>query len=565
MQMLRNHRRWQRVSDSIQSDGFLPRVFVGIEYFANYDSILFSENEPVKEPVDILGFAEIMTKQRRSKHYRNLADRLHPDMMLSHYPFLRNTNETEFKKFKLKLENACRCVNSAYDSISNITENDYRKLEKSRNEENEDEDLDFTTFALTKCYIGFKLTNAKQHRAISTDMVNEIIQEHVVETEDGDMYEWVYKLGVKYRAIDRSKPISMMLDGKELRNRESLGQNYKDHVRDHMRVEAIGVKPIIDGRCFYCNYSSWSKHMYCPEGRAFFQENKVQFSTIEAKKLFPDIRSNNGNRIINPDYIAFSNAYLNMESLTFMTNTEFESSGYIAAINHINHEVPPNILNNPELLKSHAFFHSVKHTIPSYISFFENDTHAQVQLALLASHYSPRDKHHNYEISTNLIGYPASGKTEEFTVDQFLFNKENCHVASYQQISSSNSFSDSQLQQQSVGKRVLFIDELPDAGTISASSYKKWVSQQKNVNANVKNQQKLSNGTISMGVMYAGNTRLEYSRDGVGPDKSWPDTGCLRRIVCRNKKLDTKPYVFLKNTTPLEQISEKEVSSILLL
>ena len=67
------------------------------------------------------------------------------------------------------------------------------------------------------------MTNAKQHRAIATDMVNEVIQEHVVQTPDGEMYEWTYKRGVRYRTPDFSKPVSVMMDGKELRNMEAFG------------------------------------------------------------------------------------------------------------------------------------------------------------------------------------------------------------------------------------------------------------------------------------------------------------------------------------------------------
>jgi len=144
-----------------------------------------------------------------------------------------------------------------------------------------------------------------------------------------------------------------------------------------------------------------------------------------------------------------------------------------------------------------------------------------------------------------------------------LHNQENCHVVSYRQISSTNSFADSQLQQQSVGKNFMLIDELPDLGSISASAYKNWVSQNSSVNANVKDHQRLTKGTISMGVMYFGNKTLEYTRDGVGPTVAWPDTGCLRRIsaesAARNKKLDPSPYKFMKNITPAELIAEKEV------
>ena len=138
----------------------------------------------------------------------------------------------------------------------------------------------------------------------------------------------------------------------------------------------------------------------------------------------------------------------------------------------------------------------MKHTIPTYLSLFEHDTHAQVQLALMGVHHSPRNVHHKCEISTHVIGAASCGKSEEQDVISELFNKENCHVASYQQISSSNSFADSQLQQQSVGKNIMLIDELPDFGSISASAFKNWVSQKSSVNANVKNQQRLTRNNL---------------------------------------------------------------------
>jgi hypothetical protein len=403
--------------------------------------------------------------------------------------------------------------------------------------------------------------NQKQHRAIATDMVNEFVQEHVVQTEDGEMYEWLIKRGIRFRVPDLTKPIRSMMDGKEIRNAEVLGSDWNEYWSSCLKYVGQPDAPFLDintNNVF--ERSQWSsKYLSSREGRAFFMENKVQFSGIEARKLFPNLRSNNGNRRFSNDHVAFSNSVFNMESLTFMTHVEFESSGLIAAVNHVDHEVPANILANPGILKSHTFFHSVKYAIPTYLTLFQNDTHAQLQLALLGVHQSPRGLHHKFEIASHVIGTASCGKSEEQDVDQEIMNKENCHVASYQQISSNNSFADSQLQQQSIGKKIMLIDELPDHGCISASSYKNWVSQKSSVNANVKNQQRLTKGTFSMGLIYSGNKTLEYGKDGVGPNNSWPDTGCLRRTFCRNKKLDPRPYKFMKNVTPSEKIAESEV------
>jgi hypothetical protein len=563
LQMMRSHRRWQRVADSIQIDGFLPRIFLGVEYHSNYSYILHNEGDPLKDSVDVLGFGHIATKKTRNKHYIKLAARLHPDSVSANFPWiedaLREDASTFLKEerenFLKKIENSSKCVNSAQDEMSNMSDKEFVKIRKVKDEEIED--LDFKSFEMTQGY-DFKLTNAKQHRAIATDMVNAIIQEHIVETPDGEMFEWTYKRGVRYLCPDYTKPICTFMDGKELRNKEAFGLFLKERVVD---LTKNYDDPTIDKNNFFAVYApDWQRHLESPEGRAFFREMKVQFSVIPAKALFPDLRSNNGGRKFNREFVAFSNAYFNVDTLTFMTKAEFESSGCIAAINHIDHEVPANILRDPSILKSHVFFHSVKHTIPVYLSLFEKDSHAQVQLALLGALYFPRsESYHRYEISSHVVGSASCGKSEEQDCTRILMNKENCHVASYQQISSSNSFADSQLQQQSVGKELMLIDELPDHGSISASSYKNWVSQKSSVNANVKNQQRLTKGTISMGVMYSGNKTLEFSKDGVGPNKSWPDMGCLRRILIRNKLLDPKPYEYMKNVIPSEVIEEKEV------
>jgi hypothetical protein len=252
--MMRSHRRWQRVADSIQIDGFLPRIFLGVEYHSNYSYILHNEGDPLKDSVDVLGFGHIATKKTRNKHYIKLAARLHPDSVSANFPWiedaLREDASTFLKEerenFLKKIENSSKCVNSAQDEMSNMSDKEFVKIRKVKDEEIED--LDFKSFEMTQGY-DFKLTNAKQHRAIATDMVNAIIQEHIVETPDGEMFEWTYKRGVRYLCPDYTKPICTFMDGKELRNKEAFGLFLKERVVD---LTKNYDDPTIDKNNFFC-------------------------------------------------------------------------------------------------------------------------------------------------------------------------------------------------------------------------------------------------------------------------------------------------------------------------
>ena len=205
-------------------------------------------------------------------------------------------------------------------------------------------------------------------------MMGSFISKHLMRLNAKEGYdEYHYSNGVKYwtpwKRID-TRAASEETKMIERPTNDTLYLEFKRHMN---HLETLQLEPL---NCIYCKYNFGSEMATeCPNTRVLFCQKVIEF----APKGTPSnhMNSSNGQRVGDPNIIAYCNGYFDTTRQTFYTINQAKTMSFIAKVNMCHHTFPQRFIDMKENLRTYirspVFFDREKHNIPVFKSMYTQD------------------------------------------------------------------------------------------------------------------------------------------------------------------------------------------------
>jgi len=393
------------------------------------------------------------------------------------YPWLNGNQEsTNFLAFLNTVRLSCQ---NYWEEISSTVDESLRVQKRKR--EDEEEELDFSTFPLTYRF-SFQLKDSKAVVAVLQRWFLEFISRFLICATNGQMWEKINRNGIEYQTINYMAEVTI----------EDLAINFLNHIR-HL-IDKCNVDT-----CIFCRYD-WGKNLHgYPEFYPFFEK---AMQCTPCKKTFTDMRGDNEGRILDKSLVAFQNVYFDTVRLEFIPLSHIDNYGKIAVCNHTDKAIPDDLLNDEEMLKSLTLFEDFKHLIPVFCACLGQDNDVtKVLLADLGSSFLERGVYDFFQKGSFILGQGGKGKSEFQKIIRLIHGKWNCITPCQ------NTFGQKFSHSQYTGSlKVAFLpDEINKDCALSQQQWYNWCDQT-DIQCEIKYKQALKNSPFLLYILWVANS-----------------------------------------------------------
>jgi len=281
------------------------------------------------------------------KQFRVLSQKVHPDKLSTNFAFMDTCSGSELASIRAICERCQVCLNKGKESMD--VRVNKRKLQSDA--------IDWSNFIYTAYVFDFNINNRQQLVMLGQLDIEDISSKYFITNQKKLLYEYSYVNGIKFYVADyKFGPISFI----------TLAEKYKQHLRHFLTGRR-------DGFCVLCKYGIWDNLKGREDAIVFFQKMRTVLSTTKARNLVTDLDlSNNDNRELNHELIAFNNGYFHFMHRKVYTSYEMDSTEWIAVCNQLEYALPEEFLgiNFTEMIENPNFFDYYINKIPTLRDLF---------------------------------------------------------------------------------------------------------------------------------------------------------------------------------------------------
>lgn len=483
----------------------------------------FSNLTKARDPHEFFGLSVTDDFLVKKTKYQVFLFRSDPANFKSLYPWMCNDERSRlFAGFLSAINLTCK---TAWKEIMQTRDEVIRPSKRRKCDEEEEEELDFSTFPLTH-RAKFELKDKQGMFALLQRMFCDFLSETIICAENGQMYEKTHRNGIEYETPDYLKET----------NTDILVVDFTNHPR-HL-LDGVHVD-----QCVFCRYDYCKNLIHFPEFVPFFEKASQCMACKSGKSMFGEVHGNNGGKILDKSLVAFQNVYFDIVKLKFIKIESMPKCGRIAVINHTDKALPENFILDEASLDSEGFFDKNKQYIPVFsrcLGQTENVT--RCLLADIGSGFIPRNLHDSYQKGTFILGPGGRGKSEYQKILRHLHGNWNCITPCQNTLG--QKFSHGQFAGSL--KTGFFPDEIHKECGLSQQMWYNWVDQTE-IQCEMKYKQKLKTLPFVLSIVWVANAffpKFELSE------------ALLRRALV----FDVNFFTFMKFTrTPSSLVEKTEV------
>ncbi len=382
--LLHRMESWPEREKDAKNGGNLSRFLRGLKYGP------ITDLTTGRDPHEFFGISVMDDFTDKIRRKDEFLFRSSPENFSSLYPWMCDDDDS--KKFEGFLHTINSTTKAQWAEIES-TKDEVTRPSKRRKQEGVE--LDFSTFPLTHKK-SFDLKDNKAMTTLLQDLFCDFKSQHIIQADNGEMWEKVNRNGQTFETPDYSKVVST----------EKMGIDFTNHPR-HLLDDSH------NDSCIFCRYDFGKTLRGYPEFAPFFEKASQCMACKSGRTMFSDVTGNNGGKILDKSLVAFMNVYFDIVNLRFISVTQIENYGRIAVCNHTDKVVPESFILNESALRDDSFFDNNKRLIPVFNSCLgQTEGVTKVLLADLGSGFIPRGDHDNYQKGTFILGPGGRGKSE---------------------------------------------------------------------------------------------------------------------------------------------------------